>query len=504
MECIGDRGTEIQEFYRGANVLVTGATGFMGKVLVEKLLRSCPHLSNIYLLVRSKKGKNSESRLNEIFDDPLFGKLKDQLPKFRHKVVIVNGDCSLPGLGLETSDRRLLIEDISLVFHGAATLRFDENLRSAVAINVSGTRSVLELAREMKKLKAVIHTSTAYCNCHLQEIDEKFYSYPLTHQNLCSVVDSVNDTMLAAITPQLLDKWPNTYAFTKAIAEDAVRDLGVGLPIAVFRPAIVVGTRSEPVSGWIDNLYGPTGVFVGAGTGFIKTIHVDGTKNANIVPVDMTVNALIASAWEVANKPRAQSEDEIRVYNYVSSVQKPLSWDQFMDMGSRYGMEVPSMRTIWYYSLTLNKRRYVHLVFLLFLHFIPAIIIDGTALLLGKRPKLLKIYKKINKFCYVISYFSTRDWKFTDGNVQELWQKLDEDDRKLFDFNLDELDWEKYFYTYVRGIRLYLLKDDMSTLPQAIARYNRLRWLHQGVKFVVLILVLRLLWTTLNLLSLQQ
>lgn len=71
-----------------------------------------------------------------------------------------------------------------------------------------------------------------------------------------------------------------------------------------FVSVTVVGTRSEPVSGWIDNLYGPTGVFVGAGTGFIKTIHVDGTKTANIVPVDMTVNALIVSAWEVANKPR--------------------------------------------------------------------------------------------------------------------------------------------------------------------------------------------------------
>jgi fatty acyl-CoA reductase len=73
----------------------------------------------------------------------------------------------------------------------------------------------------------------------------------------------------------------------------------------------------------------------------------------------------------------------------------------------------------------------------------------------------------------VISYFSTRDWKVTNTNVQELWQKLDEDDRKLFDFNIDELDWDKYIYTYVRGIRLYLLKDDMSTLPAAIARYKR-------------------------------
>jgi fatty acyl-CoA reductase len=504
MECIGDRGTEIQEFYRGANVMVTGATGFMGKVLVEKLLRSCPHISNIYLLVRSKKGKNSESRLDEIFDDPLFGKLKDQMPKFRHKVVIVNGDCSLPGLGLETSDRRLLVEDISHVFHGAATVRFDENLRNALATNVVGTRSVLELAREMKKLKAVIHISTVYCNCHLKEIDEKFYNYPLTHQNLCSVVDSVNDKMLEAITPHLLDNWPNTYAFTKAIAEDSVRDQGAGLPIGVFRPAIVVGTRSEPVTGWIDNLYGPTGVFVGAGTGFIKTINVDGTKTANIVPVDMTVNALIVSAWEVANKPRAQTGDQIPVYNYVSSEQKPLTWDQFMDLSSRHGMQVPSMRSMWYYSLTLNKRRAVHLVYLLFLHFIPATIVDGTALLLGRRPKLLKIYKKINKFCDVISYFSTRDWKFTNKNVQELWQKLDEDDRKLFDFNIDELDWDKYFYTYVRGIRLYLLKDDLSTIPRAIARYTRLRWIHQGVKFAVLILILKLLWTIRSFLSLQK
>ena len=73
----------------------------------------------------------------------------------------------------------------------------------------------------------------------------------------------------------------------------------------------------------------------------------------------------------------------------------------------------------------------------------------------------------------MISYFSTRDWKFTNKNVQDLWQKLDEDDKKLFDFNIDELDWDRYFYSYVRGIRLYLLKDDFSTIPQALARYTR-------------------------------
>jgi fatty acyl-CoA reductase len=65
------KGTAIQDFYRDANVLITGGTGFMGKVLVEKLLRSCPHLRNIYLLVRKKKGKDVNTRIQEVFEDPV-------------------------------------------------------------------------------------------------------------------------------------------------------------------------------------------------------------------------------------------------------------------------------------------------------------------------------------------------------------------------------------------------------------------------------------------------
>jgi fatty acyl-CoA reductase len=48
----------------------------------------------------------------------------------------------------------------------------------------------------------VIHVSTAYCNCHLKEIDERFYNYPLTHRKLSAIVDGVSDKVLEAITPQ--------------------------------------------------------------------------------------------------------------------------------------------------------------------------------------------------------------------------------------------------------------------------------------------------------------
>lgn len=66
-----DSRSEIQEFYSGANVLITGGTGFMGKILIDKLLRTCPTLSHIYLIIRPKKGKDSDVRLKELFNDPV-------------------------------------------------------------------------------------------------------------------------------------------------------------------------------------------------------------------------------------------------------------------------------------------------------------------------------------------------------------------------------------------------------------------------------------------------
>ena len=58
-------GSEIAEYYKGKSIFITGATGFIGKVLIEKLLRSCYDLKTIYVLVRNKKGQNPQSRLNE-------------------------------------------------------------------------------------------------------------------------------------------------------------------------------------------------------------------------------------------------------------------------------------------------------------------------------------------------------------------------------------------------------------------------------------------------------
>lgn len=65
----------------------------------------------------------------------------------------MNGDCSFPGLGLTLTDRQTLISNVNIVFHAAATVRFDEKLKLAIGINVHGIRDVLDICKQMTRLK---------------------------------------------------------------------------------------------------------------------------------------------------------------------------------------------------------------------------------------------------------------------------------------------------------------------------------------------------------------
>lgn len=64
----------------------------------------------------------------------------------------------------------------------------------------------------------------------------------------------------------------------------------------------VISTYKFPVPGWIDNFYGPTGVTAGAGTGVIRTLRCNPSAKADMVPVDLCVNGIIATAWDVSNR----------------------------------------------------------------------------------------------------------------------------------------------------------------------------------------------------------
>ncbi|XP_043486959.1 fatty acyl-CoA reductase wat-like [Polistes fuscatus] len=480
----------IEEFYNGQNIFITGGTGFMGKLLIEKLLRSCPGIKCIYILIRPKKGKEILQRGNELFEDTVFSKLKEEQPKFKDKIVCIQGDCALPNLGITPLDKDILMKEISIIFHLAATIRFNENIKSATHTNVRGVKDMISLSKEMPNLKSFVHVSTVYSQCNHNVIEEKFYDPPMDDDDLVNL-GILKKCMKRLFEFRLIESWPNTYTFTKSVAENIIKKQAGLIPIGIFRPGIVISTYREPIPGWVDNLNGPMGIFAGAAKGLIRSHHCDESVKVCIVPGDLSTNALIVSAWDIACNRR--SKDDIPIYNNVCN-ENPITYQEMKIMTFKYGQLTPIKDAIWYYSFEPTKYRLLHLFYVYLLHLLPALIIDIGMLCLGRKPRLLRIYGTINKMLDALSYFSLMEWKFTNDRLIEMTRKLSTEDQELFYCDMKDVVWDTYFKTFLLGIRLYVLKDPIVTLPEACKKGRRLYWIHQLFKLFIAGIFLTITW----------
>lgn len=196
--------------------------------------------------------------------------MKLQDPFFKDKIKIIEGELALKELSLSEENKEYLLKNVQVVIHCAATVNFNETLKKAVDINVKGTLEMLKLSEMMENLCSFVYVSTAYSNCNRFEIKEEFYGVPIDTLKLIQFVDLLKpEDVIPAKTKEILGTWPNTYTFSKAHAENLVRNFRK-FPTAVLRPSIVLSTYREPVQGWIDNVIGINGMIIGWTAGLIR------------------------------------------------------------------------------------------------------------------------------------------------------------------------------------------------------------------------------------------
>lgn len=92
-----------------------------------------------------------------------------------NKIVSISGDISRSNIGLSNEHLRLLKDNVNIVFHSAATVRFDQSIKEAVVLNTLGSKRLWDLCVEMKQLKSIVHVSTAYSNPARAVVDEMVY-----------------------------------------------------------------------------------------------------------------------------------------------------------------------------------------------------------------------------------------------------------------------------------------------------------------------------------------
>jgi len=476
----------ISEFYSGKTVFLTGATGFIGKVIIEKLLRSCPGLKAIYCLVRPKKGVSGRERLHDLFNAAVFDRLSDEQPHFSEKVFTIDGDITFPDLGISEDNRTNLCNEVDIVIHSAATVRFDEPLRVAVEMNLLAVRKMIKLCRQFEKLKVFVHVSTAYSNCDLSHIEEKVYPPPVDPKKLIEALEWMDDDTLNSMTRDLIKDKPNTYTYTKQLAESLLLNEGSDLPLAIVRPSIVTASWKEPLPGWIDNYNGPSGLYIAAGKGIMRTMRANPGDVADFIPVDLTSNTLITVAWYTA----VMKPNRCLVYHCTSGSQNPIYWGDMVKIVNNHFEKLPLDSCFRRPACQMHENNPVHKYFIFVSHLIPAYIADIASWMVGKEPRMVRIYQRLHKSMENLEWFTTRSWTWTHDNSNLLLKHMSEEDRKTFYLDLDKLNWHSYIENFCNGTKMFVLKEDASGIPAAKAHLKRLR----NVRYVFNGIIMVMLW----------
>ncbi|XP_044261521.1 putative fatty acyl-CoA reductase CG8306 [Tribolium madens] len=479
--------SEIVSFYTGKNFFITGSSGFVGICLLEKILRVIPNHGQIYLLLRPKKGKDINERLEEIKKNQIFEKLlanKSVEDVFRG-VQAVAGDVGQENLGISPEDRRLLVDNVNVIIHSAATLDFGDTLKTTVNINLLGTRRVTQLAKDCKQLKVLVHVSSAYVNSYRLDCEEIIYDKPCDSEELISLVGKLNEAELEKKTPEILKDHPNTYTITKHLAEHEIKNCETIFPCTIVRPSMIIGAWKEPIPGWTISKNGPQGFLMGAAKGVIRRLPVGKSLIYDYIPVDVVVNNLLAAGYSAANHQAKQVE----VYHCTSSTRNPFSWILIEDRINNYLHEYPLKSAVWYPYLKFLPSVTWYKISAFFVHILPAILLDFVTRVAGGRPILMKLHRNVNTSLDRLEKFIFTEWKFHANKTMELHKSLSKTDQDMFILDITHLVWLDYFKDLAVGARVYLNREPLKNLAGAKTKDNILMILHLAMQAALFSLI---------------
>jgi long-chain acyl-CoA synthetase len=348
----------VREALCGKNVLLIGVTGFIGKVWLVKILQDVPDIGKIYLLIRRSRSVTAHRRFEKIIEssplfEPFHEKYGDQLAQFLSgKVEVIEGDITKPGLGVSEATIAQIAPKLDLIVNSAGLTDFNPDLRQALEINVDGTLHLLDFMRRAKNA-AMMHLSTCYVAGHRDgRVPEIIYpdytpapvdSFDAAKERdrLCALVSEiiarsegeevtcelraqvaakangkqageaalesqVRKSRARWVRDQMIEEgmrraksygWPNTYTFTKSLAESLIARFGSDLPIAVVRPSIVETSTHDPFPGWNEgvNTSAPISYLLGT---YFRQLPSNERKCLDLIPVDLVCRgmSLIAAA----------------------------------------------------------------------------------------------------------------------------------------------------------------------------------------------------------------
>lgn len=278
----------------GAEVLLTGATGFLGKVVLHDLLARREELGieRIHLLIRPTRRAPEERFRQEIEASPALAGLGDDLR--RHARVVPGDLADADGLR-DAGDR--LSGNLTHVIHCAASVDFELPVNEALAANTTSALAVLELARRCPGLESMVAVSTAYVTPHPGDrtpIPETLAPLPRAARAIHDAIRSagVDETSLLRET-----RHPNTYTLTKCLTEHLLVEQRGDVPLTLVRPSIISASLARPAPGWIDSPAAFALFIMAIGTAKLRAVVARPSARLDVIPCDEASQRVVDAAF---------------------------------------------------------------------------------------------------------------------------------------------------------------------------------------------------------------
>nr|ADI60057.1 fatty acyl-coenzyme A reductase [Euglena gracilis] len=501
----------MNDFYAGKGVFLTGVTGFVGKMVVEKILRSLPTVGRLYVLVRPKAGTDPHQRLHsEVWSSAGFDVVREKVggpaafdALIREKVVPVPGDMVKDRFGLDDAAYRSLAANVNVIIHMAATIDFTERLDVAVSLNVLGTVRVLTLARRARELGAlhsVVHVSTCYVNSNQPpgaRLREQLYPLPFDPREMCTRILDMSPREIDLFGPQLLKQYgfPNTYTFTKCMAEQLGAQIAHDLPFAIFRPAIIGAALSEPFPGWCDSASACGAVFLAVGLGVLQELQGNASSVCDLIPVDHVVNMLLVTAAYTASAPPADPSPsslalsppqlplatlppgtvaDVPIYHCGTSAgPNAVNWGRIKVSLVEYWNAHPIAKTkaaiallpVWRFELSFLLKRRLPATALSLVASLPG----ASAAVRRQAEQTERLVGKMRKLVDTFQSFVFWAWYFQTESSARLLASLCPEDRETFNWDPRRIGWRAWVENYCYGLVRYVLKQPIGDRPPVAA-----------------------------------
>jgi nucleoside-diphosphate-sugar epimerase len=280
----------IKYFFTTMSILLVGCTGFLGEALLYKLLRETDR--ELILVIRSKDNKSIETRICEIFDS-----IKLDYTQYIKRIKLVNvsyDDCR--NIAISAEDDKYIKKNTEILVNALADVHMNRELKKAALNNTVTALQWMQKFQECKKGKKYIFISTAFVNFHRiedGEIPEEILEKNMTQKTLDDILDLKQTT---------IDKYENTYVYTKQLAEVLLCDTKKEKQLIIIRPSIIIPALEAPYPGW-GKLQTISYIILGMGSGILSLLRYKKDGNQNTVPVDIVAEDCLMSINYDHNDP---------------------------------------------------------------------------------------------------------------------------------------------------------------------------------------------------------